>query len=159
MDRTRVLRSLIGAAAAAVLVVSGPAFAANATSLDQSRASSPDASAAAPRCSAGAHACPIRITFAAGAYSGQASSQLTGISSEKWFVVRARADQTMVVVVEGRGATRGVVVFPNGHSSGQPGGRVFDGTLTASGDYRIRVTESSMGEAWSGPVSVVVLAY
>ena len=159
MDRTRVLRSLIGAAAAAILVVSGPAFAANATSLDGARPSSPDASTAAARCSAGAHACPIRITFASGAYSGQASSQLTGISSEKWFVVRAQAGQTMVVVVEGRGATRGTVVFPNGHASGQPGGRIFDGTLPASGDYRIRVTESSMGEAWSGPVSVVVLAY
>jgi hypothetical protein len=65
----------------------------------------------------------------------------------------------MVAVVEGAGATRGMVSFPNGQSVGQPGGRVFDGVLPASGDYRIRVTESSMGEGWSGRVDVVVLIY
>jgi hypothetical protein len=54
----------------------------------------------------------------------------------------------MVIIVKGHGPTRGVVSFPNGGSNGQPGGRVFDGTLPVSGDYRIRVTESAMGEAW-----------
>jgi hypothetical protein len=65
----------------------------------------------------------------------------------------------MVVIVEGAGATRGTVYFPNGTSSGQPGGRVFDDNLPATGNYRIRVTESPMGEAWSGGVDVVVLIY
>lgn len=117
------------------------------------------AAPAAATCVSGASACPIRITFAAGAYSGQASATLTGISSQRWFVVRARANQTMVVVVEGAGATRGVIGFPNSHSEGQPGGRVFDGLLPLTGDYRIRVGESPMGEGWSGRVTVVVLIY
>jgi len=55
--------------------------------------------------------------------------------------------------------TRGVVYFPGGGSSGQPGGRVFDGALPTTGDYRIRVTESSMGEAWSGRVDVIAVIY
>ena len=65
----------------------------------------------------------------------------------------------MVAVVEGAGATRGVVTFPNGKTAGQPGGRVFDGVLSASGDYKIHVTESPMGEGWSGRVDVVTLIY
>jgi hypothetical protein len=110
-------------------------------------------------CVAGAAACPIRIRFAAGAYAGQARSRLTGINAEKWFVVNARAGQGMIVIVKGAGATRGTVRFPNGEQDGQPGGRVFDGTLPVSGDYRIRVTESLMGEAWSGRVDVLVVIY
>ncbi len=114
--------------------------------------------AAAP-CSPGRAACPIRIVFARGWYSSQASATMTGIRSERWFVVHARAHQTMVVLVEGAGPTRGEVHFPNGRMDGQPGGRVFDGILPVSGDYRIRVTESLMGTAWRGRVTVVVLIY
>jgi len=114
---------------------------------------------AAATCATGSRACPIRITFAQGAFSAQAHGQLTGVDSELWFVVDARADQSMVTVVEGAGATRGVVTFPNGQTEGQPGGRVFDGLLPVSGEYRIRVTESPMGEGWSGRVDVVSLIY
>jgi hypothetical protein len=110
-------------------------------------------------CTPGRSACPIRIRFALGAYSAQATSTLTGISSQRWFSVRARAGQTMIVLVEGRGPTRGVVHFPNGRTEGQPGGRVFDGLLPVTGTYRIRVTESPMGTAWRGPVTVVVVIY
>lgn len=110
-------------------------------------------------CVAGRRACPIRISFAAGAWSGQRSSTLTGITSERWFVVRARADQTMIVVVNGAGPTRGIVTFRNGESDGQPGGRVFDGQVPVSGDVLIQVTESPMAEAWRGRVDVVVLIY
>jgi hypothetical protein len=110
-------------------------------------------------CVAGAAACPIRIRFAAGAYAGQARSRLTGINAEKWFVVNARAGQEMIVIVKGAGATRGTVHFPNGQQDGQPGGRVFDDTLPVSGDYRIRVTESLMGEAWNGRVDVIVVIF
>lgn len=158
MNRTGGLRGLLGAVAVIVLATSGTALASGGATTNQTRQPSPDAQVAAA-CSPGARACPIRITFASGAYSGQTHSQLTGINSKKWFVVNAGADQTMVVVIEGRGATRGVVFFPDGQSSGQPGGRVFDGPLPVSGDYLIRATESSMGEAWSGRVDVVVLLY
>lgn len=159
MNRTGVLRGLVGAAAALALASSGPTLASGGASADHARQLSPGAIRAAAACTAGARTCPIRITFASGAYSGQGRSHLTGIRSEKWFVVRARAGQTMIVVVKGRGATRGLVYFPNGTSSGQPGGRVFDGPLPVSGDYRIRVTESPMGEAWSGGIDVIALIY
>jgi hypothetical protein len=111
------------------------------------------------QCTPGRAACPIRIVFRRGAYSAQASSTLTGIRSEKWFSVRARAGQNMIIVVIGRGPTRGTVVFPNGQQSGQPGGLIFNGSLPVSGPYRIRVTESTMAEAWSGPVTVVAVIY
>ena len=158
MNRTSAIRTLVGAGMAISLVASGPGRAAGLTSTSLAGQPSP-APMNAVACAPGARACPIRITFAAGAYSGQSHSQLTGIRSQRWFVVRARAGQTMVVVVEGSGTTRGIVYTPNGHASGQPGGRVFDATVPLSGDYRIRVTESPMGEAWSGRVDVVVLIY
>ena len=113
----------------------------------------------AAACVPGRRACPIPITFERGAFSGQRSSRLTGITSERWFAVRARVGQTMVVVVDGAGPTRGIVYFPNGTQEGQPGGRIFDGHVPASGVIRIRVTESQMAEAWSGRVTVVVLIY
>jgi hypothetical protein len=133
----------------------------SAAAAQSSQAAQPSAkpAALAATCSTGTRACPIRITFANGAYSAQAHGQLTGIDSELWFVVDARASQSMITVVEGAGPTRGVVTFPNGQMDGQPGGRVFDGLLPASGDYRIRVTESPMGEGWSGRVDVVTLIY
>ena len=147
-SRTRffALVSLV-ALAAGILMMSSSAAA----------ASGPVAQAAA--CTSGSSACPIRITFRSGAYSGQGTSTLSGISSTRWFVVRARAGQTMIVIVEGAGATRGTVYFPNGKHEGQPGGRIFDGPLPASGDYRIKVSESTMGSAWSGRVSVLVVIY
>jgi hypothetical protein len=110
-------------------------------------------------CTPGRSTCPIPITFVLGAYSAQATSTLTGITSQRWFSVKARAGQTMIVLVKGRGPTRGVVYFPNGRRDGQPGGRVFDDVLPVTGTYRIRVTESPMGTAWRGPVTVVVVIY
>jgi hypothetical protein len=159
MNRTGVLRGLLGALAAIVLASTGPTLASGGAASGQTQRLSPEAIRTASTCSPGARACPIRISFAAGAYTGQAHSRLTGIRSQRWFVVHARAGQTMVIIVQGHGPTRGVVYFPNGGSNGQPGGRVFDGTLPVSGDYRIRVTESQMGQAWSGRVVVVALIY
>ena len=159
MNRTSAIRGLLGAVAAIALATSGPVLASGSASTGQARQLVPERIQAAAVCSPGALACPIRIAFASGAYSGQAHSRLTGIRSQKWFVVRARAGQTVVVIVEGSGATRGVVHFPNGQSNGQPGGRVFDASVPVSGDYRIHVTESSMGQAWSGRVDVVALIY
>lgn len=159
MNRTGVLRGFFGAVAAVTLATSGPALASGAAATGQTRQLSPVATDTAATCSPGARSCPIRISFAPGAYSGQAHSTLLGIRSQRWFVVRARAGQTMIIVVNGRGPTRGTVYFPNGRLSGQPGGRVFDGALPVTGDYRIRVTESAMGQAWSGRVDVVALVY
>jgi hypothetical protein len=159
MNRTGALRGLLGAAVAIVLASSGSALASGGASTDRAGQLAPAAIHAAAACSPGARACPIRIAFAAGAFSGQSHSRLTGIRSKKWFVVSALAGQTMVVVVAGRGPTSGTVLSPNGESNGQPGGRVFDDSLPVSGKYLIRVAESQMGEAWSGRVDVVALVY
>ena len=139
------------ALATSVLGMSTPAVAASDTATR--------ASIATATCTSGSSACPIRITFRPGAYSGQGTSSLSGLSSSRWFVVRARAGQTMIVIVKGAGPTRGIVYFPNGHHEGQPGGRVFDGLLPKPGDYRIRVSESLMGSAWRGRVDVLVVIY
>jgi hypothetical protein len=159
MNRTGALRGLLGALAAIALATSGPALASGGAPTNQVRQHSPGATNATVTCAPGARSCPIRIRFAPGAYSGQGHSHLSGIRSQSWFVVGARAGQTMVVVVKGDGPTRGIVYLPNGRQSGQPGGRVFDGTLPFTGNYRIRVTESAMGQAWSGRVDVVALIY
>jgi len=155
MDTRRIARGMAAilaalmAAALPLSVAAGPAAGGVGAS---------ERAAAAP-CVRGSTACPIRIAFRHGKYTGQARSSLTGQGQERWFVVRAKAGQTMVVVVNGKGATGGTVHFPGGGQDGGPGGRVFDGSLPTSGDYRIRVTESLMAEPWSGWVDVVVLIY
>jgi hypothetical protein len=154
MIKNNALRGLLGMALVVALAGAAPTMAATRPSTTQTSTIAPAAT-----CSPGAKACPIRISFASGAYSGQASAHMSNINSTRWFVVNARAGQHMIVIVKGAGPTRGIVYFPGGGYAGQPGGRVFDATLKTSGDYRIRVNESSMGEEWSGRVDVVVVIY
>ena len=75
---------------------------------------------------------------------------LRGVNDQALYVLRARAGQHMRVEINGRGAIRGMVIFPSGKQDGQPGGLIFDDNIDEAGDYRIRVTESSMGDAWRG---------
>jgi hypothetical protein len=91
-----------------------------------------------------------RIRFKTGATAARVSGSLKGIGDEALFVLRARSGQHMKVNISGAGPTRGTVIFPSGKQDGQPGGMIFDDELTETGDYRIRVTESNMGEAWRG---------
>ena len=93
---------------------------------------------------------PQRVTFARGATVAHATGYLRGVKDQALFVLRARAGQHMRVEINGRGATRGVVIFPSGKQDGQPGGLIFDDNIDESGDYRIRVAESSMADAWRG---------
>jgi hypothetical protein len=151
-------RRLYGIAASLILAAAmlpGTVAAAGRTS----ETAQPATQARPAACTPGHKACPIAITFAPGAYSGQASSRLGGINARRWFSFQARKNQTMIVIVAGAGPTRGTVFFPNGGSSGQPGGRVYDGRTHGTGTYKVKVTESLMGEAWSGPVDVVVVIY
>lgn len=97
-----------------------------------------------------------RIYFARGATRATAHGYLRGVRDEVLFVLRAKAGQHMKVEIRGRGATRGVVVFPSGGQDGGPGGVVFDGILPDTGDYKIRVTESSMANAWRGNFTLIV---
>lgn len=93
---------------------------------------------------------PQRVYFARGATVARVTGYLRGIRDEAAFVLRAKAGQRMRVDIRGRGATRGVVIFPSGKQDGGPGGVVFDDNIDESGDYRIRVTESSMADEWRG---------
>src|SRR2546430_15818817 len=99
---------------------------------------------------------PTRITFARGATRATARGYLGGVRDEVFFVLRAQANQHMRVEINGRGATRGVVIFPSGKQDGGPGGVVFDDKIDETGDYRIRVTESSMANAWRGSFTVII---
>lgn len=91
-----------------------------------------------------------RIMFKQGSTHVSIRGRLNGMNDEDYFVLRAKRGQHMRVEITGDGPTRGVVHFPNGGEDGGPGGVVFDDDLPATGDYRIRVTESSMAEAWRG---------
>src|SRR5713226_6815362 len=102
-----------------------------------------------------AHA-QTRVYFARGATRATVRGYLRGIRDEANFVLRARAGQHMRVEIRGRGATRGMVTFPSGQGDGQPGGVIFDGILPDTGDYGIRVTESSMANAWRGSFTVII---
>lgn len=97
-----------------------------------------------------------RIYFARGATRVTVRGYLRGVGDEANFVLRAKAGQHMRVEIRGRGATRGTVAFPSGDGEGGPGGVVFDGVLPNTGDYRIRVTESSMANAWRGSFSLII---
>jgi len=99
---------------------------------------------------------PQRIKFARRATVARASGYLRGVRDEKWFVLRAQANQQMRVEIKGRGPTRGVLYFPSGKQDGGPGGIIFDGVIDENGDYRIRVTESSMANSWHGRFTVTV---
>jgi len=102
-------------------------------------------------CFRGASArCPNRIVFRRGATSARVWGRLFGIADKRFFVLWARAGQHMKVTITGAGPTRGIVFFPAGGSSGQPGGVVFDEDLTQTGNYIIEVEESMMANAWVG---------
>src|SRR5437868_1261926 len=99
---------------------------------------------------------PRRIVFARGATVARATGYMRHIHDELWFVLRASAGQHMRVEINGDGSTRGVVVFPSGKQDGGPGGMIFNDVIDETGDYKIRVTESSMGEMWRGKFVVIV---
>jgi hypothetical protein len=97
-----------------------------------------------------------RIRFKKGQTVVCVKGSLRHIHDEASFVLRARSGQHMRVNIIADGPTHGVVIFPSGGQDGGPGGVIFDDRLTETGDYRIRVTESSMGEAWQGAFSLQV---
>jgi hypothetical protein len=125
----------------------------------ESSATLPPVSTAAPA-EAASPASPdekeTRIVFKRGAIQGVGHGQLTGMTQELHFVVRAKSGQQMRLSVEADGPTRGLVTFPNGDTDGGPGPVFFDDTLPADGDYHIKITESSMGQAWTGGVTLHV---
>jgi len=99
---------------------------------------------------------PRRIVFARGATVARATGYLRGIRDHASFVLRANSGQHMRVEINAPGSSRGSVVYPSGKQDGQPGGLMFDDTIDETGDYKIVVGESLMGEAWRGRFTVKV---
>ena len=99
---------------------------------------------------------PRRIAFARGATVARARGYLRGVHDSAWFVLRAAAGQHMRVEIDAPGSTRGSVIYPSGKQDGQPGGLIFDETIDETGDYKIVVGESNMGEPWRGNFTVKV---
>jgi hypothetical protein len=99
---------------------------------------------------------PQRIVFARGATVARATGYLRGNRDSAWFVLRASAGQHMRININARDATHGTVISPSGQQETQPGGVVFDGDLSETGDYKIGVSESPMANAWRGNFTVGV---
>lgn len=97
-----------------------------------------------------------RIYFAPGATRAIARGYLRGVNDQADFVLRLKAGQNVRVEINGRGATRGVLIFPSGKQDGGPGGVIFDDKIDESGDYRVRVTESSMANSWRGSFTLTI---
>lgn len=96
-----------------------------------------------------------RIRFKRGATSANVTGYLSG-SRQICYVLNARSGQHMKLQAEGKGATVGEVTMPSGNKDGQPGGVFFDNDLTESGDYRVCISASNMGERWKGAFTLTV---
>lgn len=97
-----------------------------------------------------------RVNFARGATTATVRGYLRGIKDHADFMLRLKAGQHIRIEIRGRGPTRGVLIFPSGKQDGGPGGVIFDDKIDETGDFQIRVTESSMAEAWRGNFTVVI---
>ena len=87
VNRTSAVRMLMGAGMAISLVASGAGGGAGRTSTSVAVPPRP-APLNAAACTPGSRACPIRIMFGSGAYSGQAQASSQGSGSQRWFVVQ-----------------------------------------------------------------------
>src|SRR5437762_11488291 len=99
---------------------------------------------------------PQRIVFARGATVARATGHLRGNRDSAWFILRASTGQHMRVSINARDATHGTVISPTGRQETQPGGIVFDDDLSETGDYKIGVSESNMGNSWRGNFTLKV---
>jgi hypothetical protein len=82
--------------------------------------------------------------------------RLSGLADVLEFTFDAHSGDHLTVEVKGAGGVRGTVISPSGTQEGGPGGVIFDQPVTETGTYRLRISESPMGEAWTGNVLVTV---
>jgi hypothetical protein len=81
----------------------------------------------------------------------QIEGKLHGMADHKEFVFQGTPGMKVKIELSGAGPLRGEVTFPSqGKHEGAPGGIVLDELLTESGRYRLKISESSMGESWDG---------
>lgn len=98
----------------------------------------------------------IPIRFEKGAVRAQVTGELSSMQQEIRYVLSARSGQHMKITVDAPGPVRGTVSYPNGDYSGSPGDAIFDDFLPLSGNYRIALRESPMGEEWKGQFKLFV---
>jgi hypothetical protein len=95
-----------------------------------------------------------KVKLPAAGKSIRIESTIKGVGVKKLFVFHATSGTKLKIELSGAGPLRGVLLYPSGHQDGSPGGVIFDDTLTETGKYHLQVTESSMGDAWSGKFAV-----
>ena len=95
-----------------------------------------------------------RIRFARGATHAAVSGTLHGFNSEKRFVIRVRAGQTLRT--EQIGESHHITIYiddPGSHEAGDSDASCNNRraiTPTEAGDYRIRVVECQKADRWHG---------
>jgi hypothetical protein len=95
-----------------------------------------------------------RISLPNPGKSVRIEDRLHRIGETKEFVFRGVIGTKVKIELSGAGPLRGEITFPSGRHTGSPGGIVFDDDLPESGRYRLKLSESSMGESWDGKFSV-----
>lgn len=134
-----------------VLIVLGEAL------VSTTVAASPDA-AACLRGPGTDASCPIRVQFAAGTYGTTVHGRLTLAPDQRYYVVRARAGQRMILSFVGAGAMRGGISFPDGSGDGPFYGEGDVIILPTTGDYIVYVGQNTMaGPIWTGRFSLSML--
>jgi hypothetical protein len=98
-----------------------------------------------------------RIRFQHGNTSAEVIGRFTPKVTENLFVIRASKGQHMKVELKPLAPnliTAGTVTSPSGKPDGGPGGVIFDGDLTETGDYKIHVFERQQNLSGSFAVRV-----
>ncbi len=80
--------------------------------------------------------------------------KLLRMQDHKEFTFRGNSGTKVKIELTGAGPLRGEVTFPSGSHEGGPGGTILDQALPETGQYQMRISESTMGEAWEGTFTI-----
>jgi hypothetical protein len=97
-----------------------------------------------------------RITLPRPGKSLRIAGKLHGLGEKREFVFHALTGTKLKIELSGAGPLRGEITVPSGNQMGSPGGTVFDQVLKESGQYRLEVVESPMGESWGGAFNITI---
>lgn len=81
---------------------------------------------------------------------------LQGTKHRKEFFFDVVKDTNVTIKLSADGPIRGDVIFPSGHHEGGPDGEILNQHLTETGNYRLQVSESNMGEKWKGKFEIQI---
>lgn len=84
------------------------------------------------------------------------TDQLHGMDDYREFVFQGIRGTRVKIELSGVGPLRGVITFPSGGREGGPGGVILNQPLGETGQYRLKVTESTMSEAWNGAFNIEI---